>query len=228
MLVGSRSVISFDIAQFFSSLNHSFLSIYLKKAGLNANILKFFQSYHSNRSTTYIWNGFISQKFATSVDVSQGSALSPILSAIYLTPIIKTFKKRIKNLKENISTDILSFVDDGRLISQKKSYELSSAFLLSSYNMISRILLDTGLVMEHSKSEVFHFTRFQHPSNPSINLTSVGGPILHPKPIWRYLGFFFNCKLNFHHYVHFYATKYLLTLNAMKMLGNSSRSILPF
>jgi len=39
--------------------------------------------------------------------VGQGSALSPILSAIYLAPIIKTFKKRIKNLKENIPTDIL-------------------------------------------------------------------------------------------------------------------------
>jgi len=48
------SVIAFDIAQFFPSLNHSFLSICLEKAGLNANILKFFQSYHSNRSTTYV------------------------------------------------------------------------------------------------------------------------------------------------------------------------------
>jgi len=49
--------------------------------------------------------------------VGQGSALSPILSAIYLIPIIKTFKKRIKNLKENILTDILFFVDDSLLIS---------------------------------------------------------------------------------------------------------------
>jgi len=79
--------------------------------------------------------------------------------AIYLTPIIKTFKKRIKNLKESIPTDILLFVDDGLLISQKKSYELFSVFLLSSYNMISRILLDAGLVIEHSKSEVFYFTQ---------------------------------------------------------------------
>jgi len=111
---------------------------------------------------------------------------------IYLAPIIKTFKKRIKNLKENIPTDILSFVDDGLLISQKKYYDLSSAFLLSSYNMISRILSDAGLVMEHDKSKVFHFTRAHNPPNPPINLTLVGGPILHPKPIWRYLGFFFD------------------------------------
>jgi len=186
------SVIAFDIAQFFPSLNHNFLSLCLAKAGLNANILKFFINYHSNRSTTYTWNNFISQKFATSVGVGQGSALSPILSAIYLAPIIKTFKKRIKNLKKEIHTDILSFVDDGLLISQKKSYDLSSTFLFSSYNMISKIFTDMGLVMEHNKSEIFHFTRARNPPNPSLDLTSIGGPVLHPKPIWRYLGFFFN------------------------------------
>jgi len=47
------SVIAFDIAQFFPSLNHNFLSLCLAKAGLNANVLKFFKNYHSNRSTTY-------------------------------------------------------------------------------------------------------------------------------------------------------------------------------
>jgi len=35
------SVIAFDIAQFFPSLNHEFLSLCLAKAGLNANVLKF-------------------------------------------------------------------------------------------------------------------------------------------------------------------------------------------
>jgi len=108
---------------------------------------------------TYTWNNFTSQKFATSVGVGQGSALSPILSTIYLTPIIKTFKKRIKNLKKEIHADILLFVDDGLLISQEKSYDLSSAFLFSSYNMISKIFTDVGLVMEHNKLEIFHFTR---------------------------------------------------------------------
>jgi len=85
--------------------------------------------------------------------------ISPILSAIYLAPIIKTFKKRIKNLKENILTDILSFADDGLLISQEKSYLLSSSFLLCSYNIMSKILLNTSLIMEYSKTELFYFTR---------------------------------------------------------------------
>jgi len=111
------SVIAFDITQFFPSLNHEFLSICLKKAGLNTNVVGFFNSYYSNRSTTYTWNNFSSPIFNTNVGIGQGSALSPILSAIYLAPVIKIFKKRLKRLKENILTDILSFVDDGLLIS---------------------------------------------------------------------------------------------------------------
>jgi len=210
------------IAQFFPSLNHQFLSLCLKKAGLNTNVIRFFNSYHSNRFTSYSWNTFTSPSFNVNVGVGQGSALSPILSALYLALIIKMFKKRIKNLNKEIPTDILSFVDDGLLISQEKSYSLSNSFLLCSYNIISKILIDTGLVMEHNKTEIFHFTRAQHPPNPSINLTTVGGPIINPKPIWRYLGFFFDRKLNFYYHTHFCATKCLSTLSAMKMLGNSS------
>jgi len=102
------------------------------------------------------------------VGVGQGLALFSILSAIYLAAIIKTFKKRIKSLKENILTDILSFVDNSLLISQEKSYSLSSFFLLCSYNIISKILLDAGLIIEHSKTKLFHFTRAQHPPTPPL------------------------------------------------------------
>jgi len=143
------------------------------------------------------------------------------------SPNYKNVQKRIKNLHKEIPTDILSFVNDGLLISQEKSYSLSNSFLLCSYNIISKILTDAGLVMEHDKTELFHFTRACHPPNPSINLSSVGGSVISSKPIWRYLGFYFDRKLNFHYHTHFYAMKCLSTLSAMKMLGNSSRGLLP-
>jgi len=221
------SILAFNITQFFPSLNHQFLSICLKKAGLNANVIHFFNSYYSNCSTSYSWNTFTFPSFNVNISVDQGSALSPILSALYLAPIIKTFKKRIKNLNKEFPTDILSFVDNRLLISQKKNYSLSNSFLLCSYNIISKILIDTSLVMEHNKTKLFHFMRARHPPNPSIDLTTVGGSIITPKPIWRYLGFFFDRKLNFYYHTHFYATKCLSTLSTMKMLGNSSRGLLP-
>jgi len=92
---------------------------------------------------------------------------------------------------------------------------------------MSKILLNTSLVMEHSKTKLFHFTRAWHPPNPFIDLTSVRGPVISPKPIWQYLGFYFDCKLNFNYHTHFYATKCLSTLSTMKMLRNFSRGLLP-
>jgi len=118
-------------------------------------------------------------------------------------------------------------MDDGLLISQEKSYSLSSSFLLCSYNIMSKILINAGLVMKHSKTKLFHFTRARYSPNPFIDLLLVGGPIISSEPIWQYLGFYFDHRLNFNYHTYFYATKCLFTLSAMKMLGNSSRGLLP-
>ena len=145
---------------------------------------------------------------------------------MYLSPFLKIFQKRLKKSKGKIPTDILSFVDNGLLISQEKSFELSSVYLTCSYNIISNVFREVGLTLEHSKTEVFHFTQ-SHKYNLSLDLTSVGGPLLTPKPIWRYLGFFFDRKLSFHHHCHYYTTKSLSTVKAMKLLGNSSKGLSP-
>jgi len=42
---------------------------------------------------TYMWNGFTFPFFYSSVGVKQESALSSIISTIYMAPIIKMFKK---------------------------------------------------------------------------------------------------------------------------------------
>jgi len=79
-----------------------------------------------------MWNGFTFPPFYSSVGVEQESALSSIISTIYMAPIIKMFKKRIKNLKNKIPSDILSFVDDSLLISQEKSYNLFLFFSIAT------------------------------------------------------------------------------------------------
>jgi len=108
------STLAFDITQFFPSLNHHFISLILDKAGFGPLVINFFSNYLVNRKTSYFWNNFSSQSFDINVGVGQGSALSPILSTLYLSSFFHIFEKRIKNLDLKIST--LSFVDDGLLI----------------------------------------------------------------------------------------------------------------
>ena len=84
-----------------------------------------------------------------------------------------------------------------------------------------------GLVMEHDKLEIFHFSRAHNDSNPELDLSAIGAPTLKPKTYWRYLGFYFNRRLSFKEHVRYYSTKALSTVKAMEMLGNPSRGLLP-
>jgi len=187
----------FDISQFFPLLNHHLLTKIIHKAGLNNHVVDFFNNYLIDRKTNYLWNNFSSSIFNVNVGVGQGLALSPILSALYLSPFLHILEKRLKNLKIPIS--IISFVDDGLFISQDKSLEVSNTRLFCSYNVMSNLLDKFGLIAEHLKTEVFHFSRTHGPFNPPrLNLSPLGGPILSPKNSWKYLGFIFNSKLTIH------------------------------
>ena len=54
--------------------------------------------------------------------------------------------------------------------------------LFYSYNVISTLLTKFGLVMEHGKTEVFHFSRVHGVFNPPpLDLTPLGGSVLLPK-----------------------------------------------
>ena len=67
--------------------------------------------------------------------------------------------KEQKKILSFISASTLSFVDDGFFISQEKSYEKSNINLFCSYSIISSLFKQFGLVIEHKKLEVFHFSR---------------------------------------------------------------------
>ena len=164
--------------------------------------------------------------FDVNVRVGQGSVLSPILSSLYLSLLLYILEKRFKNLKIPIS--ILSFVDDSLFIAQDKSLNISNLHLFCSYNILSKLLDSFGLVIEHLKTEIFHFSRSQGVFNPSpLNLSPLGGPILRPKDLWKYLGFIFDRKLSFHKHIDHYANKAISTVKCIKLLGNSSRGISP-
>ena len=220
------STLAFDILQFFPSLNHWLLTWIIHKVGLGTWVVKFFSNYLIERKTNYLWNNFSSSIFNINIGVGQGSALSPILSALYLSPFLYILEKCLKNIK--ILVSIISFIDDGLFISQDKVFDVSNSQLFCSYNVMTNLLDKFGLTIEHSKTEVFHFSRLHGPFNPPpLDLSLLGRPILSPKNSWKYLGFIFNRKLTFHQHVNFYSNKALSSVKCMKLLENSSHSITP-
>jgi len=160
------------------------------------------------------------------VGVGQGSALSSILSALYLFPLLYILEKCLKIL--NIPVFLISLIDDGLFISQNTSIDISNSQLFYSYNVLSSLLKKFGLSIKHSKTETFHFNRSHRTFNPpSLNLSPLRGPTFCPKSIWKYLGFIFNQKLAFHQHINFYSNKAISMVKCMKILRNLSRGINP-
>jgi hypothetical protein len=92
------------------------------------------------------------------------------------------------------------------------------------------IFTAAGLVMEHDKNELFHFTRAGTGWDRPIDLSFapfMDETPLKPKKFWRYLGFFFDHKLTFQEHVRYYTTKSFTTVMAMRMLGNSAWGLSP-
>ncbi|PPR05633.1 hypothetical protein CVT26_009312 [Gymnopilus dilepis] len=66
------SVVAFDLAQFFPSLNHEVLLAIIRKLGFPQNVITFFESYLVGRRTVYSWNAFRSDPRQADVGVGQG------------------------------------------------------------------------------------------------------------------------------------------------------------
>ena len=94
----ATSSLAFDIAQFFPLLNHCLLALILNKVGFDSRVVNFFSNYLVNRKTKYFWNNFSSSSFDVNVGVGQGSALSLILSTLYLSLFLHILEKHLKNL----------------------------------------------------------------------------------------------------------------------------------
>jgi len=91
-------------------LNHQLFFLIITKASFDYKVSNFFKNYLVGRKTKYLWNSFSSSYYNVDIGVSQGSALSPILSALYLSPIFYILENYPKNLK--IPILLLSFIDN--------------------------------------------------------------------------------------------------------------------
>ena len=183
------SVVAFDLAQYFPSLQHGVIITLLKRMGFAMQVCDFIADYLVGRSTRYAWEGELSPPFETNVGVGQGSALSPILSALYLAPVL--WQASI----EAPEAALMSYVDDGTIIVQSKTWDANLTKLRSAYSVVFELTQALGLVLEHDKSEVFHFSRKSGDANPLVDLgyaPFTGDTPLRPNTYWRYLGFFFD------------------------------------
>ena len=227
------SVLALDIAQFFPSLNHEAMVIILRKLGFHSKIANFVKAFFQDRKTRYKWGSALSDPFPNSQGTPQGDCLSPILSALYIALLLKTFAPWGTDKPVNM----LSFVDDCIIITSSPSIESNVSLLSAFYPAILAALARFGLQSEHSKLELMHFIAYdiktrqrtfkESPKLPVTFSHNGTGYVIKAKDQWRYLGFYFDPYLKFDIHVKLYVNKAFSTIRACQMLGNSCGGLRP-
>ena len=146
-------------------------------------VVTFFESYLVECHTSYVWNGSTLEPFRADVGVGQGSALSPVLSALVIAPIMKLFRLR----PEGKLATLILYMDNGTTIVQSCKIEENCVHLYHAYQCLFEMFTKAGLVLEHDKTELFHFDRGHTEFNMPLDLgyaPYTGATPLKPKQYW--------------------------------------------
>ncbi|OJT07610.1 hypothetical protein TRAPUB_1516, partial [Trametes pubescens] len=222
------SVLAFDVAQFYPSVNHRMLLGILRKQGFSTTLVKFLGQYLSGRSTAYRWDVLTSPLFvAVDVGVVQGSSLSPPLANLYIAPVIHRLCPTSSDGTGGHPW-LQFFVDDGLWSVSRADLNWNVSVLRDEYQRTIKEFERVGLRVEHDKTEACHFSRKR--ADPTLDLGEApftGDTPLKPVPVLRHLGFYLDKKLTFRAHVRFYGARAASTAQSLLMLGNSIRGMPP-
>jgi len=122
------------------------------------------------------------------------------------------------------------YIDDGVIFACGKSWERVETEMRERYRECEEWLTRAGLNVESDKSELLFFKKrrerdeppsYIHLPNPSLNTyyrVPATGTL-------RYLGFFFDTRLNWSHHVEVVCNRTRASLKALQLLGNSVRGL---
>ncbi|KAF8678629.1 hypothetical protein AX14_004688 [Amanita brunnescens Koide BX004] len=145
---------TFDISQFFPSLDHRVTALILTRLGFSQKLVTLLGSYFRDQITFYRWDSATSKPYDFSVGTPQGDCISPVLSALYLSVALKACVP-IPFPPPNVRS--LFFVDDGLFYAASKSLKQNASRIERKLREVTTALACIGLFIEADKTEVIHF-----------------------------------------------------------------------
>jgi len=215
----------FDIKGFFDHVHRKRMTHTLQNLGFPKSITGWVDSFLTDWRVTLSFNNAFGDEHTQPIGTPQGSPVSPILSALYTSPLLKL-------ISEAQSSTLGMYVDDGIIFAYAKEWPEVNTQLRTRYIECQDWLYRSNLACEPDKTELIYFI---HPKLskylPPPTALSLPGPsgssdyTVHPSATVRYLSFFINHKLDWGPHVTTMCNHGHASLKALQMLGNSQRGI---
>jgi hypothetical protein len=191
--------------------------------GFALELVKWCHSFLKDCTVRLKFNGKTSDPFDFVVGMPQGSLVSPVLSTIYMAPLLH-------KMRDWTNTLLGMYIDDGVIFTCSDTWEKVEATMRDGYTTCLDWLGRAGLNTEPDKTELIFFQKPREKVDPPHS-------ILLPPPIrdrhykvtaantiW-YLGFFFDIKLNWTHHITTMCNRAQATLKALQLLYNSVQGL---
>ena len=170
-----------DFSSAFDRVDHKVLLEKLHSYSIRGNLLKWIQSFLSDRKQRVIFGGAYSSWASVTSGVPQGSVLGPILFLLFV------------NINESLSSPLFQFADDHTIVRCIRTVEGQVA-LQRDLDKIHLWTLDNNLPLNASKCAVVHFSRSRVYSPFNYNLD---GTLIKVVGDFKLLGVVFSSSLSF-------------------------------
>ena len=149
-----------DLKKAFDTVNHDILLTKLEHYGIRGQILKWFESYLTNRTQYVYYNGVSSNVLPITCGVPQGSVLGPLLFLIYINDL------------PNISSKLTFFLfaDDTNIYYESKDLKELEKTVNQELKLLSLWLNINRLALNVSKTNFVIFRSIKRPLYHNVTL----------------------------------------------------------
>ena len=194
-----------DISKAFDRVWHAGLIYKLEVAGVTGEVLRWFESYLSDRRQRVVLPGTFSDWTYLRAGVPQGSILGPLLFLIYINDIVT-----------DIHSNIRLFADDTSLFIIVENPLTAANLLNSDLDKISRWAATWLVTFNPSKSESLLISRkINWQNHPPLFMQNVQ---IEEVDFHKHLGIYFTNDCSWHQHIDYIKDKAWCRINIMRKL----------
>lgn len=193
-------VVFLDLSKAYDRVDRCQLIAKINECGYEGKLLDYLRNFLGRRNAYVQFKHAKSETKEIEFGVPQGSALSPELFNLYTAEMIN----------HNENAEIIAFADDIAILKRGKTYEEVERKLNEEIKIIEKIAADKNLTFSSEKTKLMVFTRKRKQEDI---VCWINGKRIKKTDGWKYLGIYFDEKLNFDEHIK------NMTMKARKQFG---------